>query len=58
MLCRICIKGLDPDQFPEQIAWRVQYFVEKLYNFYADRGMWKELEDDEEYQFHKTVQVF
>lgn len=39
MLCRICIKGLDPEYFTESIAWKVQYIVEQIYRIYVDRGL-------------------
>lgn len=58
MLCRIVIKGLDPDVYPEPLAWKVQYFVEQIYLFYDDRGLFKDFKHMEDYKLHKTVSLF
>ena len=31
MLCRVCIKGMDPEVFTESLAWKVQFLVDKIF---------------------------
>lgn len=53
MLCRICVVGFDPEVFYESLAWKVQFFVEKIYHMYLDRGL---LTGDEEFcKLIKTI---
>lgn len=53
MLCRVCIRGLDPELFPEPIALKVQYVVGYIYDFYKDRGTFRG--EAEENQLRRTV---
>ena len=41
MLCRIAIVGLDPDEVPEPVAWKVQHVMEFIWDMYQERGIWE-----------------